>query len=62
MQFLGHILREDGLQKDILPGKVKGRKGRGRQILTYVGSINKLCTVEVTANEVIRRPLKIHDY
>ena len=29
--WMGHILRGDGLQKDIMDGKFEGRKSRGRK-------------------------------
>ena len=35
LQFVGHINRADGLEKQILTGKICGTKSRGRQRTKY---------------------------
>ena len=43
-QFLGHINRADGLEKQILSGKICGTKSRGRQRTKYTDSLNNFVT------------------
>ena len=38
LTFVGHIIRENGLERLCLEGKIEGRKARGRQRLTYLVS------------------------
>ena len=35
--FVGHIMRHDGLMKTIVEGQVEGKKGKGRLRMTYIG-------------------------
>lgn len=39
LEFLGHLLRHDGLEKHVLLGKIDGRRARGRQRIKYVDSL-----------------------
>ena len=41
LQLFGHINRADGLEKQILSGKIHGTKSRGRQRTKYTDSLNK---------------------
>ena len=41
LSFLGHILREDKLEKLALQGKIEGRRARGRQRMKYIDSLLK---------------------
>ena len=41
LEFLGHIMRKEGLENLSITGKIDGRRSRGRQRLTYIGSISK---------------------
>ena len=62
LQFFGHINRADGLEKQILSGKICGTKSRGRQRTKYTDSLNNLVTrKESPNNELIRRGLEGHD-
>ena len=54
--FFGHINRADGLEKEILNGKISGKKSRGRQRTKFTDSINKYVTGRGSPNiELIRR-------
>ena len=56
LQFFGHINRADGLEKQILSGRICGTKTRGRQRTKYTDSLNNLVTrKESPNNEPIRR-------
>ena len=39
--FVGHILRHEGLKKDVLLGRIEGRRGRGRPRMKYTDSLLK---------------------
>ena len=55
LQFLGHINRADGLEKQILSGKICGIKSRGRQCTKYTDSLsNYVMRKEYPNNELIR--------
>ncbi|GFO00873.1 endonuclease-reverse transcriptase [Plakobranchus ocellatus] len=52
LQFFGHINRADGIEKQILCGKICGTKGRGRH---KIHSLNSYSTrKESPNNELIR--------
>ena len=54
LQFFGQ--RADGLEKQILSGKICGTKSRGRQRTKYTDSLNNFGTrKESPSNELIRR-------
>ena len=36
LRFLGHVIREDGVEKLVLTGKIGGKRDRGRQRLNYM--------------------------
>ena len=40
LDFLGHIYRDKGLEHLALTGKIEGKRSRGRQRITFVGSLN----------------------
>ena len=44
MKFLGHICRKDGLEKQVLCGKIGGMRGKGRQRNTFINSLNNYAT------------------
>jgi len=39
MKFMGHIMRKEGLENLTLTGRIEGRRGRGRQRITFLGSL-----------------------
>ena len=41
LEFLGHVMRNVGLQNLIMTGKIEGKRSRGRQHLTYLKSLGK---------------------
>ena len=54
LQFFWHLIRADGLEKQILSGKIWVPKSRGRQRIKY--SLNNFVTrKESPNNELIRR-------
>ena len=56
MKFLGHICRTDGIEKQVLCGKIEGKRGRGRQRNTFINSLNNYVTDGTIGNtELIRR-------
>ena len=56
LQFFGHIIRADGLEKQILSGEIFGTKSKGRQHTKYTDSLNNFVTrKESPNNELIRR-------
>ena len=44
MNFVGHVYRKDGIEKTSMTGKIEGKRGRGRQRLTYLQSLNNWAT------------------
>ena len=44
IQLFGHINRDDGLEKQILSGKICGTKSRGRQPTKHTDSLNNFVT------------------
>ena len=56
LQFFWYTNRADGLEKQILSGKICGTKSRGRQRTKYTDSLNNFVTrKEYPNNELIRR-------
>ena len=56
LQLFEHMNRADGLEKQILTGKICGNKSRRRQCTKYTDSLNNFVTrKESPSNEVIRR-------
>ena len=54
--FLGHINRAVGIEKQLLSGKICGTKSRGRQLTKYTDSLNNFVTRKDSPNnELIRR-------
>ena len=39
LKFLGHILRHECLEKEVLLGKIEGRRARGRQRIKFASSL-----------------------
>jgi len=39
LQFLGHCMRKDGMEKLAHTGKIAGKRARGRQRVTFLQSI-----------------------
>ena len=58
LQFFGHINRADGIDKQILSGKIYSTKGRGRQRTKYTDSLNlpTMITSGEPTTERIGRP------
>ena len=40
-EFIGHIMRKEGLEEIIITGKIEGKRGRGRPRLIYLTSLSK---------------------
>ena len=41
LEFLGHLIRHQGVEHLALTGKIEGKKGRGKPRMTYLNSLNK---------------------
>ena len=41
MRFLGHFMRNDGLENLALTGKIKGKRSRGRQWSLWMANLNE---------------------
>ena len=56
MKFLGHICRKNGIEKQVLCGKIERRRSRGRQRIKYMDSLNKYVNNKSLSNtEIIRK-------
>ena len=56
LEFFGHLNRADGLEKQLLCGKISGVRSRGRQRTKYTESLNRFTTQKQSPiNELIRR-------
>ena len=51
IEFLGHVMRKEGLEELMLTGRVNGKRSRGRQRLTYLESLSKWMTEQVDETE-----------
>ena len=47
IEFLGHVMRKEGLEELMLTGRVNGKRSRERQRLTYLESLSKWMTEQV---------------
>ena len=41
LRFLGHVMRKDGLENLVLPGKIEGKRSRGRQQSLWMANLNE---------------------
>ena len=41
MQFLGHVMRCEGMENLVLTGKLEGKRSRGRQRQKFITSLKK---------------------
>ena len=62
MQFLGHVLREEGLENLCLTGKIEGRRDRGRQREKYMDGLRRATGGEQTAVELIQMARRREDW
>ena len=53
-EFLGHVMRKEGLEELMLIGRVNGKRSRGRQRLTYLESLSKWMTEQVDETEKLQ--------
>ena len=43
LQYFGHLIRRtDSLEKTLMPGKIQGRRRRGRQRMRWLGGIDSM--------------------
>ena len=48
-QYFGHLMqRTDSLEKTLVPGKVQGKRRRGRQRMTWLDGIMDLMAVSLS--------------
>ena len=56
LQFFWHINIADGIEKQMLSGKICSTKSRGRQLTKYIDSVNNFVTRKDSLNnELIRK-------
>ena len=49
LQYFGHLMRRaDSFQKTLLPGKIEGRRRRGRQRMRWLAGITDLMDVSLS--------------
>ena len=51
IEFLGHVMRKEGLEDMMLIGRVNGKWSRGRQRFAYLESLSKWMTEQVDETE-----------
>ena len=47
LEFLGHVIRKEGLEEIITTGKIEGKRGRGRPRLNYTVSLCRWMQAQV---------------
>jgi hypothetical protein len=52
MKFFGHLKRHNSILKDILEGKIKGERSRGRQRLKWTDNIKRLTEKTLAVNTI----------
>ena len=62
LQFLGHVLREEGLENLCLTGKIEGRRARGRQREKYMDGLRRVTGGDRTAVELIQMARRREDW
>ena len=51
LEFLGHIMRKNGLEELILTGNVDGKRSRGRQIEKYLTNLSRWVAEQLPRRE-----------
>lgn len=54
MEFFGHVMRREGLEKIVTTGKIEGKRDRGRQRQKYLDGLNNLNGGNFKIIELIR--------
>ena len=54
MTFLGHIVREEGLEYDVLTGTVEGKRARGRQREKFMDGLTRTFRRHTTSSQLIQ--------
>ena len=54
MRFVGHVMRENDLERTVTTGRVEGRRARGRQRMKYMDSLMKDVRDVQTVGELMR--------
>ena len=42
LSFFGHIVRHSSIQRDMVDGRIQGRRARGRQRKKWTGNVGKV--------------------
>ncbi|KAL4083848.1 hypothetical protein QTP88_029164 [Uroleucon formosanum] len=50
LKFFGHVMRRDGIEKDIIQGKNEGKRSRGRPPIRYIDQIKNLTQMSISDN------------
>ena len=48
LQYFGHLMRTDSLEKTLLLGKIEGRRRRGRQRMRWLDGITNLMDIRLS--------------
>ena len=48
LQYFGHLMRTDSLEKTLILGKIEGGRRRGRQRMRWLDSITDLMTMSLS--------------
>ena len=51
LEFLGHVMRKEGIEEILTSGKIEGKKGRGRPRFTFLGSLGKWMQAQVPEDQ-----------
>jgi len=54
LEFFGHVLRRNGLEKLVVTGKIEGARARGRQRMKYLDSLGTCWPNNITLLELIK--------
>ena len=54
LRFLGHVIRENDLERTVVTGRVEGRRDRGRQRTKYMNSLIQDIDGVTTANQLLQ--------
>ena len=54
MQFLGHVMRSEEMEHQVITGTIEGKRSRGRQRQKFITSLNKVLDSNRNDSELLR--------